>query len=37
MRGHLTPEAYDREIALVRETLQGYEGEHWDAFLAAWA
>ena len=36
MRGLLTKTAYESEIALVRETLQSYEGEHWDAFLAAW-
>ena len=37
MRGQLTQTAYEREIALVRETLTAYEGEHWDVFLAAWA
>jgi 3'-5' exonuclease len=36
MRGLLTKVAYESEIALVRETLQSYEGEHWSAFLAAW-
>lgn len=36
MRGHLTQEAYEHEIALVKETLQGYEGEHWDVFMKAW-
>jgi len=36
MRGLLTKAAYESEIALVRKTLQSYEGEHWDAFLAAW-
>lgn len=36
MRGLLTKAAYESEIALVRETLKSYEGEHWDAFLAAW-
>lgn len=36
MRGHLTKAEYDSEIALVRETLVGYEGEHWDAFINAW-
>lgn len=36
MRGQLTQAAYDREIALVRETLAGYDGEHWDAFIKAW-
>jgi predicted PolB exonuclease-like 3'-5' exonuclease len=37
MRGQLTPDAYAHEITLVRETLEGYDGEHWDAFVAAWA
>lgn len=36
LRGHLTEQAYQREIALVRETLEGYQGEHWDAYLKAW-
>jgi 3'-5' exonuclease len=36
MRGLLTKAAYESEIAMVRETLQSYEGEHWDAFLATW-
>ncbi|MGJ8620567.1 MAG: 3'-5' exonuclease [Methylophilaceae bacterium] len=36
LRGHLTEQAYQREVALVRETLEGYQGEHWDAYLAAW-
>jgi 3'-5' exonuclease len=36
LRGHLTEQAYNREVALVRETLEGYQGEHWDAYLAAW-
>ena len=36
MRGHLTKQAYDKEIALVRETLSGYAGSHWQEFLAAW-
>ncbi|MFM9836442.1 MAG: 3'-5' exonuclease [Methylophilaceae bacterium] len=37
MRGHLTPAAYENEIALVRETLQTYSGQHWNTFLKAWA
>jgi predicted PolB exonuclease-like 3'-5' exonuclease len=37
MRGQLTQTAYEQEIALVRETITAYEGEHWEAFLAAWA
>jgi hypothetical protein len=36
MRGTLTQDAYQREIALVRETLAGYSGPHWQEFLAAW-
>jgi predicted PolB exonuclease-like 3'-5' exonuclease len=36
MRGVLTPDAYQREIALVRETLAGYSGPHWQEFLQAW-
>lgn len=36
MRGHLNPVAYAAEIKLVRETLSGYSGQHWQAFLAAW-
>ena len=36
MRGHLTQQAYDKEIALVRETLGGYSGKHWQEFLKAW-
>ncbi len=36
MRGLLTQAAYDDEIALVRETLAGYAGAHWDAFMRAW-
>lgn len=40
MRGQLTQAAYDEEIALVRETLRGYQqssgASHWTEFLAAW-
>jgi predicted PolB exonuclease-like 3'-5' exonuclease len=36
MRGQLNQQSYDREIALVRETLQGYAAPHWQEFLAAW-
>lgn len=36
MRGALSPEAYDAEIALTRSTLEGLEGDHWQEFLAAW-
>ncbi|KAF0844472.1 hypothetical protein FNL37_1922 [Methylovorus glucosotrophus] len=37
MRGHLNPESYASEIALVRQTLAASEGPHWKEFLAAWA
>lgn len=36
MRGHLTQQAYEEEVQLVRETIQHYDGEHWQAYLAAW-
>ena len=36
MRGVLNEEAYAREIALVRDTLSGYSGKHWQEFMAAW-
>jgi predicted PolB exonuclease-like 3'-5' exonuclease len=36
MRGILTADAHQREVALVRETLGGYEGAHWQEFLANW-
>ena len=36
MRGHLSPQEYAAEIRLVRETLQGYSGSHWQEFLSAW-
>ena len=36
MRGLLTLESYASEIALVRETLELYNGKHWKEFLAAW-
>ncbi len=36
MRGHLSPSAYAAEIQLVRDTLQGYSGHHWQEFLNAW-
>ena len=41
MRGQLSQNAYDAEVALVRETLTGYtqtnpELPHWPDFLAAW-
>ncbi len=36
MRGQLTEAAYAQDVALVRETIEGYEGKHWEAYLAAW-
>ena len=37
MRGILNAESYASEIALVRETIKSYKGQHWTEFLAAWA
>ena len=36
MRGQLNQSAYEREIALVKETLAGYPAPHWKEYLAAW-
>jgi len=36
MRGVLTREAYEREVALVRESLGAIPAPHWQEFLAAW-
>jgi 3'-5' exonuclease len=36
MRGHLTKQAYQQEVELVRSTIAQYEGEHWQAYLNAW-
>lgn len=36
MRGVLNADAYKEEIALVRNTLSSYGGEHWSMFLQAW-
>ena len=36
MRGALTREQYEREIALVRDTLAGIDAPHWQQFLEAW-
>jgi predicted PolB exonuclease-like 3'-5' exonuclease len=40
MRGHLTLEAYEDEVKLVRQTLGDYviehKAKHWAEFLAAW-
>ena len=36
MRGELSNEEYDAEIALVRERVAASDAPHWKAFLAAW-
>lgn len=36
MRGHLTEQAYQDEISLVRNTLAKTAGAHWQQFLASW-
>jgi predicted PolB exonuclease-like 3'-5' exonuclease len=36
MRGQLNQAAYDREIALVRYTLNADAAPHWQEFMAAW-
>lgn len=36
MRGQLSKAQYEKEIALVRETISTYSGAHWPAFLEGW-
>jgi len=36
MRGQLTQQAYEEEVALVRSTLEGYGESHWQEYLSAW-
>jgi predicted PolB exonuclease-like 3'-5' exonuclease len=36
MRGHLTREEHDAEVAFVREQIGALKLPHWEAFLAAW-
>jgi predicted PolB exonuclease-like 3'-5' exonuclease len=36
MRGHMDAAAYEREIKLVRETLEGMSESHWREYLEAW-
>ena len=36
MRGTLTPEAYEREVALFRAFLAEQAAPHWKEFAAAW-
>jgi hypothetical protein len=36
MRGGFTENEYEREMALVRETLGALDEPHWREYLAAW-
>jgi hypothetical protein len=36
MRGQLNQAAYEREIALVRDTLNADAATHWQEFMTAW-
>jgi len=36
IRGQLTPKAYAREVALLREFISAQPAPHWKEFLAAW-
>lgn len=36
LRGAMSPQAYEAEITLARETLGALDGAHWKAFLQAW-
>ncbi len=36
IRGLLAPDAYAREVALVREFLAAQDAAHWKEFAAAW-
>jgi len=36
MRGVMTKESYDEEMALVRDSLANLDGSHWQEYLAAW-
>lgn len=36
MRGELSQEAYDAEIALVRDALESHSAPHWREYLSAW-
>ncbi len=36
VRGHLTPPQYEEELAFIRATLAGLDGQHWKEFLEAW-
>lgn len=37
MRGALTPEAYGKEVELLRDFIGAQESPHWREFAAAWA
>ncbi|MDR2881810.1 MAG: 3'-5' exonuclease [Azoarcus sp.] len=37
MRGILSHEEWEQEVAMVRETLEKIDAPHWKEFLAAWA
>lgn len=37
MRGQFTQAAYDQELTLVRNHLEGLDGPHWKEFLGAWS
>jgi len=36
MRGQLNQAAYEREITLVRDSLNADAAPHWKEFMAAW-
>jgi hypothetical protein len=36
LRGRLTRDAYDTEIALVRTSLQNIDAPHWRDYLSMW-
>jgi predicted PolB exonuclease-like 3'-5' exonuclease len=36
LRGRLTRDAYDAEIALVRTSLQNIDAPHWRDYLSLW-
>ncbi|MFZ9407409.1 MAG: 3'-5' exonuclease [Burkholderiaceae bacterium] len=37
LRGAMTPEAYEAEMAFTRDALGALPGEHWRQFLSAWS
>jgi hypothetical protein len=36
IRGVLMPEAYAKEVAILRAWIEGQEAAHWRDFAAAW-